>query len=104
MSFIVDGTPSPEGVNWKQWTANSTDSDVQVLGEGSASVCPTGLWGEKIKWDFQLWSNTTSPNATSTGGNGAASSSAAPKPSGSAAPLGCSVVAVLGSVGIGLLL
>lgn len=106
MSFITTGTPAPEGVNWPQWTANSSDSEVHPLGEGDVSICPVDFWGTKVKWDFQLWSNTTNsttPGNATTSGNGQDGNST-DKPAGGAATLGGSMALVALSIGVALLL
>jgi carboxylesterase type B len=66
-AFIKTGNP---GENWKAFTANSTEADVFNLGnDHPLSTCPAGLWGDKVKWDWQVFSNSTNspaaPPATS---------------------------------------
>ncbi|BEJ16038.1 hypothetical protein CspHIS471_0506430 [Cutaneotrichosporon sp. HIS471] len=60
-SFIKTGNP---GGNWKAFSANSTITDVYNIGNGSTlSTCPPSFWGDKVKWDWQLYSNTTNSTA-----------------------------------------
>lgn len=101
VSFITDGTPAPEGVNWPGWTSNSTDADVHALGNGTVSTCPADFWGVKVNWDFQLYSNTT--NSTATTGNGATPSSPGGKPGGAASGLGVSAVLATACLSVALL-
>lgn len=59
--FIASGNP---GEGWKQFTANSSIADILNIGDQALlSECPAGLWGEKVPWDFMIFSNTTNGTA-----------------------------------------
>ncbi|CAK9781589.1 alpha/beta-hydrolase [Cutaneotrichosporon oleaginosum] len=79
-AFIKTGNP---GDSWRAFTANSTTADVFNIGnEYALGACPAGLWGDKVKWDWQLYSNTTNstaapPASSSTPAGGQGTSAAA---------------------------
>lgn len=81
-AFIHNKNP---GDKWKAFAANSTEADVLNIGdEHPLSACPANFWGDRIKWDWQVYSNTTNGTgapaaASSTPAGGGTSSAAAPR-------------------------
>lgn len=53
-SFIAGGKPS----SWLPFTAGTSldGSKVLALGGGQVPACPEGVFGETVKWDWQLYS------------------------------------------------
>lgn len=98
--FIKNGNP---GENWKAFTANSTVADVFNIGDEHAlGACPADFWGVKVKWDWQVFSNTTNstaapPATSSTPASGQGSGTSAGAPIASAVVL---LSAVLGAMAV----
>ncbi|WWC60394.1 uncharacterized protein I303_102966 [Kwoniella dejecticola CBS 10117] len=42
---------SPES----DWTAYKSPDDVFTIGGGEVGICPEGFWGEKVKYDWQIY-------------------------------------------------
>ncbi|GMK55331.1 hypothetical protein CspeluHIS016_0203870 [Cutaneotrichosporon spelunceum] len=99
VSFIKTGSP---GGSWKAFAANSTMADVYNLGNESAhAACPPGFWGDMVKWDWQVYSNTTNSTAPPPATSSPTGKKESGATTGSSVPGGVVLlVAVLGTVAV----